>query len=61
MKHNAPLIIDALGGTTAVARLMAAPISTVHSWRAKGIPLSRLAHMRLVAKMEGIKLPENAA
>ena len=55
MEPNA--IIDAMGGTTAVSRLLAAPISTVHSWRARGIPASRLAHMRLVAKMQGIKLP----
>jgi hypothetical protein len=59
VKKNA--IIDAMGGTTAVSRLLAAPISTVHSWRARGIPSSRLAHMRLVAKMQGIKLPGTAA
>ena len=50
-------IINALGGTTKTARLLEAPISTVHSWRHIGIPNSRMAHIKLVAKSEGIKLP----
>ncbi|MBB4618985.1 carph-isopro domain-containing protein [Sphingomonas abaci] len=40
-------MIDALGGTTAVARLATTPVSTVHSWRKNGIPASRLAHLKL--------------
>lgn len=46
-------VIDALGGTSAVHRLTHAPISTVHSWRKNGIPLSRLAHLKLIARQEG--------
>jgi hypothetical protein len=57
-KTNASTIIDALGGTTAVSRLLNAPVSTVHSWRTIGIPASRLAHIRLVAKIEGKTLPQ---
>ena len=57
MKTPADHSIDALGGTTAVSRLTLAPLSTVHSWRKKGIPRSRLAHLRLAAKEAGIPLP----
>jgi len=53
--------IDDLGGTSAVARLIDAPISTVHSWRTIGIPQSRLAHLRLVALAEGKAPPDEAA
>lgn len=52
-------IIDGLGGTSAVARLLNAPISTVHSWRQNGIPASRLAHLRLAAQAEGLRWPED--
>jgi hypothetical protein len=55
--HPADAIIDALGGTTKAARLLEAPISTVNSWRRIGIPPSRLAHIRLVAKVNKITLP----
>lgn len=50
-------IIDALGGATELARLIEAPVSTVHSWRTIGIPRSRMAHIRLVAQVEGKELP----
>jgi hypothetical protein len=50
-------IIDLLGGTTAVHRLTAAPISTVHSWRKNGIPPARLAHLRLAAEAESKPIP----
>lgn len=46
-------LIDALGGTSEVARLIHCPISTVHSWRKNGIPQSRLAHVRLAAAAAG--------
>jgi hypothetical protein len=61
MEHSAPYVIDALGGTSAVARLIQAPVSTVHSWRKNGIPPSRLAHLKLVASTQGIALPSQAA
>lgn len=38
MQTEAALMIDELGGTTAVARAIGAPVSTVHSWRKNGIP-----------------------
>lgn len=46
-------IIDAFGGTTAVARRMQTPLSTVHSWRKIGIPSSRRAHLSLLAEQDG--------
>lgn len=61
MTTIADAVIDHLGGTSAVAKLIEAPVSTVHSWRTIGIPSSRMAHLRLVAAAEGIPLPENLA
>jgi hypothetical protein len=57
MQNSANQILDALGGTTAVATAIDAPTSTVHSWRTIGIPRSRLAHLRLIAKQKGVQLP----
>lgn len=54
MPTQADCIIDALGGTTAVARLTETPLSTVHSWRRNGIPASRLAHLKLAAHAAGM-------
>lgn len=53
MDISAPDIIDALGGTSVVARMTETPISTVHSWRRIGIPASRLAHLKLAAQAHG--------
>lgn len=50
-------IIDALGGTAAVARMMDAPFTTVHSWRYFGIPKSRLAHLKLLAESRDASIP----
>ena len=50
-------IIDALGGTAVVARMMEAPFTTVHSWRYKGIPGSRLAHVKLLAASKEVPIP----
>ena len=60
MSTYADTVIDALGGTTAVASAIEAPTSTVHSWRKIGIPSSRMAHLRLVALQKGIHLPAEA-
>ena len=49
MDITADDIIDDLGGTSEVARLIHAPISTVHSWRTIGIGKSRLAHLKIAA------------
>lgn len=61
MRTEADIVIDHLGGTSAVAKLIEAPTSTVHSWRTIGIPSSRMAHLRLVAKSIGKPLPEDLA
>jgi hypothetical protein len=57
MQTYADQVIDALGGTTAVATAIDAPTSTVHSWRKMGIPSSRLAHLKLLAEKARIELP----
>ncbi|GLV21971.1 hypothetical protein TomMM35A_18240 [Sphingobium sp. TomMM35A] len=50
MLTDADIIIDGLGGTSAVAKMVKSPTSTVHSWRKNGIPDARLDHMKLAAK-----------
>lgn len=52
-------VIDHFGGTSATAKLMKAPISTVHSWRSIGIPESRLDHLRLIGKEIDRPLPDD--
>lgn len=52
MENNASKLIDAFGGTSKTAKLSGIPISTVHSWRTNGIPESRVAHLRLMARLE---------
>lgn len=54
MDNIASKVIDALGGTSAVARMIEAPVTTVHSWRKIGIPTSRLAHLKLAAHVAGL-------
>lgn len=61
MNTYASQVIDALGGTTAVANAIKAPTSTVHSWRTGRIPESRLEHLKLLAKARRIALPEQPA
>lgn len=59
MSTEAEAVIRHLGGTSAVARLIEAPVSTVHSWKTIGIPPSRMAHLRLAAKVAGKPLPKD--
>jgi hypothetical protein len=59
MNTEANAVLHHLGGTSKVAGLIQAPVSTVHSWRTIGIPASRLAHLRLVAKDIGKPLPDD--
>ena len=59
MSNSADSVLDHLGGTSAVAKLIEAPTSTVHSWRKNGIPQSRMAHLRLAARAIGNPLPED--
>lgn len=49
-----------LGGSTAIAELVKAPVSTVHSWRAK-ITESRLHHLRLAAAAAGKEIDWDTA
>ena len=58
METQADKIIDGLGGTTAVAKMLNAPASTVHSWRKNGIPPSRLAHLKLAAQVTKLVWPQ---
>ena len=44
-------LIDELGGTTTVARLLGIKPPSVHEWRSKGIPSDRL--IQLGAEIEG--------
>jgi hypothetical protein len=60
MSQVANRIIDALGGSTAVSRLIETPLSTVHSWRKNGIPASRLAHLRLAARSQNLNIDVDA-
>lgn len=55
-------IIDALGGTSEVARLCEVRPPSVSDWRHTGIPKSRLMFLRLArpavfAKLEGLAPP----
>ena len=59
MSTDAEKVLYHLGGTSAVAKLIEAPVSTVHSWRSIGIPASRLAHLRLVAAAQDKPLPDD--
>lgn len=56
MKSYADRIVDAMGGTSAVAQMSKTPTSTVHSWRKNGIPDARLDHLKLVADREGLSI-----
>lgn len=49
-------VIEALGGTTAVAGKTDAPVTTVQSWKTNGIPRSRLSHLKLIASNERLPI-----
>jgi hypothetical protein len=50
-------IIDRFGGTSAVAQLLDAPVSTVHSWRIKNsIPEWRQEKILQLAVAKGVEL-----
>lgn len=42
-------LIDALGGTSALARELAVRPQSVHSWRSDGVPAARLQTLRALA------------
>jgi len=47
-------MIDALGGTTAVAKILNIKPPSVHGWRAGGIPADKLIRLAPVLEREGI-------
>ncbi|WP_197328697.1 carph-isopro domain-containing protein [Ralstonia syzygii] len=51
---NPNTLIDALGGTTAVARLLGIKAPSVHAWRAGGIPDDKLIRLAPLAEQRGI-------
>lgn len=57
MANEYETVVTAFGGMTKLAAALEAPPSTVFSWRKSGIPQSRMAHIRLVARDRGIALP----
>lgn len=47
-------LIDRLGGTTAVARLLGVKPPSVHAWRVGGIPVDKLLRLAPRLEQEGI-------
>ena len=52
MTHNE--LIDRLGGTTAVARLLGIKAPSVHAWRTGGIPDDKLIRLAPIAEKRGV-------
>lgn len=48
MDATANTIIDALGGTSKVARLCAVTTGAVSQWRDNGIPAARLMYLKVI-------------
>jgi DNA-binding transcriptional regulator YdaS (Cro superfamily) len=49
MSQNPSTLIDALGGTSALARLLNVRPQSVHSWRTDGIPSARIQTLQALA------------
>ena len=47
-------LIDELGGTTVVARLLGIKAPSVHAWRSSGIPDDKLIRLAPIAEQRGI-------
>jgi len=57
MTHMTHLdIIAALGGYRAIADALALPITTVHSWHARGIPPKRWPSVLEIAAERGVTM-----
>jgi DNA-binding transcriptional regulator YdaS (Cro superfamily) len=52
MKHRAAELIDLLGGTAAVAKLLGIKPPSVSEWRSKGIPDDKLIRLTLAIERE---------
>lgn len=61
MQRLTDAAMKALGGTTAVATLIKAPVSTVHSWKRTGISDARLDHLKLAAAAARIEIDWSTA
>jgi DNA-binding transcriptional regulator YdaS (Cro superfamily) len=48
------VLIQKLGGSTAVARLLGIKPSSVDGWRTKGIPRDKLIRLASIAELRGI-------
>lgn len=57
--HTDTEIIDALGGTAAVARLCQVKKPSVSEWRKKGIPSARRMYLEAVRPDVFVSLPEH--
>lgn len=57
MNHMANIVIDRLGGTSAVARMCECKPPSVSDWREKGIPKARIQYLKLARPdaFEGIE------
>ena len=58
MNRHAAQVIDALGGTAAVARLFDARMPSISNWKRDGIPPARMMFLQLAYKkaLAGIDL-----
>lgn len=58
MNRHATQVIDALGGTAAVARLFDARMPSISNWKRDGIPPARMMFLQLAHKkaLAGIDL-----
>lgn len=54
--ENAATIIDALGGTVAVARALNLAPTTVSSWKGSKIPSWRMEGIAKLAKKQGVNI-----
>lgn len=63
MNSQATKVIDALGGTAAVARLFEVAMPSVSDWKKDGIPAARMMFLRATKRKElaGIDLAQATA
>lgn len=61
MNTSAVQVIDALGGTAAVARLFEIAMPSVSDWKKDGIPPARMMFLRLARKKALARIDLDAA
>ena len=52
MNQKPSILIDALGGTSATARLLNVRPQSVHAWRTDGIPPARIQTLQALAMVK---------